>query len=127
MDVQSAHVVNTGVQKVVGWTKELEVSGSMQEGRADRQLPVDASQRIKAFKKKKNVWSLSKVLSESADCVGGWGGGHWLGLGVGRSSECKTRGQQEAGFPPRSLESGTASQGPCCSSSVNHSFLLNSY
>lgn len=62
MDVQSAHVVNTGVQKVVGWTKELEVSGSMQEGRADRQLPVDASQRIKAFKKKKSLVSVQGAL-----------------------------------------------------------------
>lgn len=50
-----------------------------------RQLPVVAAPlRIKALRKrKKRVWSLSKVLAGAADCVGGWGGRHLLGLGVG--------------------------------------------
>lgn len=87
--------------------EERKVSGITQKGAADRQLPVDASQRMKAFKKKKKVWSLSKVLSESTDCVGGWGGRQKLGLGVGQSPECKSRRQQESSFPPWSFERGT--------------------
>lgn len=124
LDIQSSPVENAGAQKGVGWIEGWEVSGIIQEGRADRQLPVDVSQRIKAFLK--NAWSLSKALFESTDCVGGWGGRRWLGLEVGQSSECKTNGQQEAGFPLWSLESDAASQGPCYSHILAHSFFLNS-
>lgn len=51
LDIGSAYVVSAGAQKVVGRIEEWQVSGSRQEGRADRRLPVDASQRIKRIKK----------------------------------------------------------------------------
>lgn len=91
-----------GAQKVWDETENEKCLGS--HGKAG---PTNSFTEDKSIRKNKKVWSLSKVLSESADCVGGWGGRPWLGLGVGQSSECKIIGDS------KKLASSPKSREPC--------------
>lgn len=74
LDIQSLPVVDAGAQKGVGWIEGWEVSGIIQEDRADRQLPVDVSQRIKAFLKKMPGLCPRRSLSPQTVWVAGVAG-----------------------------------------------------